>query len=148
MYHSERLAIAFGLVSTPSGTPLGVRKNLCICGDCRNAVKLIAKFFWPKARCQYCNKLFYPNKMKVHLMYHCGPNAKRTEAQAKQQSKRKWDSSKEKVKEKRRVHKKGDEANKDFQELADELGRQLRGQSPLHSVRWERVILDEVVSAA
>jgi hypothetical protein len=43
MYHSERLAIAFGLVSTPSGTPLGVRKNLCICGDCRNAVKLIAK---------------------------------------------------------------------------------------------------------
>jgi DNA repair protein RAD16 len=83
--------------------------------------------------------------MKVHLMYHCGPNAKRTEAQAKQQSKRKWDSSKEKVKEKRRVHKKGDEANKDFQELADELGRQLRGQSPLHSVRWERVILDEVI---
>lgn len=97
----------------------------------------------PKTRCQYCNKLFYPNKMKVHLMYHCGPNAKRTEAQAKQQSKRKWDSSKEKVKEKRRVHKKGDEVNKDFQELADELGRQLRGQSPLHSVRWERVILDE-----
>lgn len=43
MYHSERLAIAFGLVSTPPGTPLRVMKNLRICGDCHNAVKLIAK---------------------------------------------------------------------------------------------------------
>ncbi|KAK1643808.1 hypothetical protein QYE76_061613 [Lolium multiflorum] len=43
MYHSERLAIAFGLVSTPHGTPLRVMKNLRICGDCHNAVKLIAK---------------------------------------------------------------------------------------------------------
>ncbi|KAF7074846.1 hypothetical protein CFC21_079663 [Triticum aestivum] len=43
MYHSERLAIAFGLVSTPPGTPLRVMKNLRICGDCHSAVKLIAK---------------------------------------------------------------------------------------------------------
>ncbi|KQK13012.1 pentatricopeptide repeat-containing protein At4g14050, mitochondrial [Brachypodium distachyon] len=43
MYHSERLAIAFGLVSTPPGTPLRVMKNLRICGDCHNAVKLMAK---------------------------------------------------------------------------------------------------------
>ncbi|GJN23192.1 hypothetical protein PR202_gb10819 [Eleusine coracana subsp. coracana] len=43
MHHSERLAIAFGLVSTPPGTPLRVIKNLRICGDCHNAVKLIAK---------------------------------------------------------------------------------------------------------
>ncbi|KAF8709895.1 hypothetical protein HU200_029609 [Digitaria exilis] len=43
MYHSERLAIAFGLVSTPPGTPLRVIKNLRICGDCHTAVKLIAK---------------------------------------------------------------------------------------------------------
>ncbi|XP_066331040.1 putative pentatricopeptide repeat-containing protein At5g52630 [Miscanthus floridulus] len=43
MYHSERLAIAFGLMSTPPGTPLRVMKNLRICGDCHNAVKLIAK---------------------------------------------------------------------------------------------------------
>ncbi|KAJ1293437.1 hypothetical protein BS78_01G068200 [Paspalum vaginatum] len=43
MYHSERLAIAFGIVSTPPGTPLRVMKNLRICGDCHNAVKLIAK---------------------------------------------------------------------------------------------------------
>jgi hypothetical protein len=43
MHHSERLAIAFGLVSTPPGTPLRVMKNLRICGDCHSAVKLIAK---------------------------------------------------------------------------------------------------------
>ncbi|KAF8641473.1 hypothetical protein HU200_067815 [Digitaria exilis] len=43
MYHSERLAIAFGLVSTPPGTPLRVIKNLRICADCHTAVKLIAK---------------------------------------------------------------------------------------------------------
>lgn len=100
----------------------------------------------PKIRCQYCNKLFNNDKMKVHLKYYCGPDAIRTEAQAKQQSK-KWDSSKGKVKGKgkRRVHKKGDEVDTDFQELADELGSQSRGQSPLHSVRWERIILDEVI---
>ncbi|XP_078180494.1 pentatricopeptide repeat (PPR) superfamily protein [Carex rostrata] len=43
MYHSERLAIAFGLISTPPGTTLRIMKNLRICGDCHNAVKLISK---------------------------------------------------------------------------------------------------------
>lgn len=43
MYHSERLAIAFGLISTPPGTTLRVMKNLRICGDCHNAVKIISK---------------------------------------------------------------------------------------------------------
>ncbi|KAJ8465147.1 hypothetical protein OPV22_027699 [Ensete ventricosum] len=43
MYHSERLAIAYGLISTPPGTTLRIMKNLRICGDCHNAVKLISK---------------------------------------------------------------------------------------------------------
>ena len=43
MYHSERLAISFGLISTPPGTTLRVMKNLRICGDCHNAVKIISK---------------------------------------------------------------------------------------------------------
>ncbi|KAG6478448.1 pentatricopeptide repeat-containing protein At2g22070-like [Zingiber officinale] len=43
MYHSERLAIAYGLVCTPPGTTLRVMKNLRICGDCHTAVKLISK---------------------------------------------------------------------------------------------------------
>ncbi|KAL5710435.1 hypothetical protein ACHQM5_020996 [Ranunculus cassubicifolius] len=43
MYHSERLAIAYGLISTPPGRTLRIMKNLRICGDCHNAVKFISK---------------------------------------------------------------------------------------------------------
>ncbi|XP_056684874.1 pentatricopeptide repeat-containing protein At3g49710 [Spinacia oleracea] len=41
-HHSEKLAIAFGLMSTKDGKPLLVGKNLRICGDCHNAIKLIS----------------------------------------------------------------------------------------------------------
>ncbi|MED6140099.1 hypothetical protein PIB30_089928 [Stylosanthes scabra] len=41
--HSERLAIAFGLISTPSGTRLLITKNLRICEDCHVAIKFISK---------------------------------------------------------------------------------------------------------
>ncbi|KAJ7205384.1 hypothetical protein O6H91_Y485300 [Diphasiastrum complanatum] len=41
--HSEKLAIAFGLVNTPSGTPIRIKKNLRVCGDCHNATKIISK---------------------------------------------------------------------------------------------------------
>lgn len=42
-YHSEKLAIAFGLLSTPSFTTIRVIKNLRVCGDCHNAIKHISK---------------------------------------------------------------------------------------------------------
>lgn len=41
--HSERLAISFGLISTPPGTPLRVIKNLRVCSDCHTATKFISK---------------------------------------------------------------------------------------------------------
>ncbi|WOL11625.1 hypothetical protein Cni_G20389 [Canna indica] len=41
--HSERLAIAFGLISTPPGTRLMVTKNLRVCEDCHAAIKFISK---------------------------------------------------------------------------------------------------------
>lgn len=41
--HSEKLAIAFGLISTPPGTPLRIIKNLRACGDCHSASKYISK---------------------------------------------------------------------------------------------------------
>ncbi|GAB4831558.1 hypothetical protein Ancab_005569 [Ancistrocladus abbreviatus] len=41
--HSERLAIAFGLISTAEGSPIIVMKNLRVCGDCHSAIKLIAR---------------------------------------------------------------------------------------------------------
>ncbi|XP_062196873.1 pentatricopeptide repeat-containing protein At4g16835, mitochondrial [Phragmites australis] len=43
MRHSEKLAIAFGLISSPPGTTLRIFKNLRVCGDCHNAAKLITK---------------------------------------------------------------------------------------------------------
>ncbi|CDY45030.1 BnaA08g11890D [Brassica napus] len=44
-YHSEKLAVAFGLMSTPPATPIRVIKNLRVCGDCHNAMKYIAKVY-------------------------------------------------------------------------------------------------------
>jgi hypothetical protein len=41
--HSEMLAIAFGLISTPADTPLRIFKNLRMCGDCHAATKFISK---------------------------------------------------------------------------------------------------------
>ncbi|CDP11304.1 unnamed protein product [Coffea canephora] len=41
--HSERLALAFSLVRTPSGTPIRIIKNLRICLDCHAVIKLISK---------------------------------------------------------------------------------------------------------
>lgn len=41
--HSERLAIAFGLISTPPGTRLLITKNLRVCEDCHVAIKYISK---------------------------------------------------------------------------------------------------------
>lgn len=43
LYHSERLAIAFGLISTPARTPLRIMKNLRVCGDCHNAIKIMSR---------------------------------------------------------------------------------------------------------
>ncbi|KAJ6975996.1 hypothetical protein NC653_031735 [Populus alba x Populus x berolinensis] len=41
--HSERLAIAYGLISTPPGTTLRITKNLRACDNCHAAIKLISK---------------------------------------------------------------------------------------------------------
>ncbi|GAB4836158.1 Pentatricopeptide repeat-containing protein At1g11290, chloroplastic [Ancistrocladus abbreviatus] len=40
--HSEKLAIAFGLLNTNPGVPIHIRKNLRVCGDCHNATKYIS----------------------------------------------------------------------------------------------------------
>ncbi|KAJ1692928.1 hypothetical protein LUZ63_009626 [Rhynchospora breviuscula] len=41
--HSEKLAIAFGLISMAPGTTIQIRKNLRVCVDCHNATKFISK---------------------------------------------------------------------------------------------------------
>jgi pentatricopeptide repeat protein len=41
--HSEKLAIAFGILNTPPGTTIRVAKNLRVCNDCHVASKFISK---------------------------------------------------------------------------------------------------------
>ncbi|KAL5562307.1 hypothetical protein UlMin_032054 [Ulmus minor] len=42
-YHSEKLAIVFGMMSSPNEKIIRVRKNIRICGDCHAFAKLVAK---------------------------------------------------------------------------------------------------------
>ncbi|XP_058752235.1 pentatricopeptide repeat-containing protein At1g34160-like [Vicia villosa] len=44
-YHSEKLAVAYGLISTVDGTPIQVIKNLRICVDCHAFIKIISNIF-------------------------------------------------------------------------------------------------------
>ncbi|KNA23285.1 hypothetical protein SOVF_026300 [Spinacia oleracea] len=41
--HSEKLAIAFGILNTPPGRTIRVSKNLRVCNDCHTATKFISK---------------------------------------------------------------------------------------------------------
>ncbi|KAI9076420.1 hypothetical protein K1719_028577 [Acacia pycnantha] len=40
--HSEKLAIAFGLIATPEGDPIMMSKNLRVCGDCHTFIKMVS----------------------------------------------------------------------------------------------------------
>lgn len=41
-YHSEKIALAYGLITLPLGVPIRIIKNLRICGDCHSAIKFIS----------------------------------------------------------------------------------------------------------
>ncbi|XP_010920366.2 pentatricopeptide repeat-containing protein At3g57430, chloroplastic [Elaeis guineensis] len=41
--HSEKLAIAFGILNTPPGSTIRVAKNLRVCNDCHEAAKFISR---------------------------------------------------------------------------------------------------------
>ncbi|KAK7273426.1 hypothetical protein RIF29_14475 [Crotalaria pallida] len=40
--HSEKLALAYGILTLPRGTPIRITKNLRICGDCHSAITYIS----------------------------------------------------------------------------------------------------------
>ncbi|KAL8516425.1 hypothetical protein ACS0TY_014905 [Phlomoides rotata] len=40
--HSEKIALAFGLIALPPGVPIRITKNLRICVDCHSAIKFIS----------------------------------------------------------------------------------------------------------
>lgn len=44
-YHSERIAVAFGLMNLPPGKTIRVVKNLRTCNDCHSALKIISSVF-------------------------------------------------------------------------------------------------------
>ncbi|XP_058093710.1 pentatricopeptide repeat-containing protein At1g08070, chloroplastic-like [Magnolia sinica] len=44
-HHSEKLAIAFGLLRTSPGATIRISKNLRVCTDCHSATKMISKVY-------------------------------------------------------------------------------------------------------
>ena len=42
IHHSEKLAVAFGIMNLPAWMPIHIMKNLRICGDCHTVIKLIS----------------------------------------------------------------------------------------------------------
>ncbi|KAL6005576.1 hypothetical protein ACLOJK_006143 [Asimina triloba] len=44
-FHSEKLAIAFGLMSTAPGLLIRIVKNLRVCNDCHSFLKIVSKVF-------------------------------------------------------------------------------------------------------
>ncbi|KAF2301371.1 hypothetical protein GH714_023370 [Hevea brasiliensis] len=43
--HSEKLAIAFGLISSENGSTIRIVKNLRMCVDCHQMAKLVSKVY-------------------------------------------------------------------------------------------------------
>lgn len=41
-HHSEKLAVAFGFISTKPGTTIRVFNNIRMCGDCHSTMKLLS----------------------------------------------------------------------------------------------------------
>ncbi|EOA39673.1 hypothetical protein CARUB_v10008314mg [Capsella rubella] len=100
----------------------------------------------PKVQCAYCSKSFYPKKLTIHLRYFCGPSAVKTAKQSKQKSKKSTASFSKQVKEadagEDNKTKKSKKKSKQTVE-EDQLGSVHREKSLLHSIKWNRIILDE-----
>ncbi|KAI3450699.1 hypothetical protein Pfo_007364 [Paulownia fortunei] len=60
--HSERLAIAFGLISISRGIPIRIIKNLRVCGDCHTVIKLISKIEGREIIVRDSNRFHHFNK--------------------------------------------------------------------------------------
>ncbi|KAK8525984.1 hypothetical protein V6N13_017058 [Hibiscus sabdariffa] len=113
----------------------------------------------PKNKCPFCGKPFQQKKLTFHLKYYCGPDAVKTVKQSKQESKKsksmlksdselasnfETDSRKKGGKKKAKQNEEEKHRDYEFDETSADIEHSLpRGKSPLHSVKWERIILDE-----
>jgi pentatricopeptide repeat protein len=59
--HSERLALALGLIATPPGTPLQIVKNLRVCGDCHTVIKMVSKIEHREIIMRDCSRFHHFN---------------------------------------------------------------------------------------
>ncbi|XP_022767277.1 pentatricopeptide repeat-containing protein At3g62890-like [Durio zibethinus] len=57
-YHSEKLALAFGLIHSGSGETIRIMKNLRVCGDCHSAFKLLSEI--------YCQEIIVRDAIRFH----------------------------------------------------------------------------------
>ncbi|CAJ2654829.1 unnamed protein product [Trifolium pratense] len=90
----------------------------------------------PKEKCPYCGKLYNPSKLTIHLKYHCGPNAIKTNKQSKQSKKKKSGQSSKMD---------GELEHNPIKKKVEEMRLGVEGneKSFLHAVKWQRIILDE-----
>ena len=58
-HHSEKLAIAFGLINTSPSIAIRITKNLRMCGDCHNATKFISKIVRREIIVRDANRFHY-----------------------------------------------------------------------------------------
>ncbi|CAH9060320.1 unnamed protein product [Cuscuta europaea] len=115
----------------------------------------------PKQRCEWCGKAYNEKRMAIHQKYFCGPYAVKTAKQSKQQKKKhnvdlkvspECDTGKDKQNSdfegnaRKRGRRKG-KKNKDNDDLLEEIENEEQDvsgdKSILHSVNWNRIILDE-----
>jgi DNA repair protein RAD16 len=120
---------------------------------------------WEKVPCKYCKKKYLPDKLILHNKYFCGPNAKKTMLQDRQQTKKpkkraageeddtdsdeddlkkpvKGKKSKKPVR-KNQKKKKGADSEEEDDDLDDSPQRKQKGKSPMHQIHWTRIVLDE-----
>lgn len=55
-YHSEKLAIAYGLISTPPSSTIRLIKNLKVCGDCHSAIRYISNVYQREIQLRDANR--------------------------------------------------------------------------------------------
>ncbi|XP_020675379.1 pentatricopeptide repeat-containing protein At5g66520 [Dendrobium catenatum] len=60
--HSEKLAVAFGLISTNPGSVIRIIKNLRICRDCHAVMKLVSEAFGRIIIVRDCNRFHHFSK--------------------------------------------------------------------------------------
>ncbi|GLJ40484.1 hypothetical protein SUGI_0834590 [Cryptomeria japonica] len=133
-----------------------------------------------KERCQWCCRLFYPERLGIHQRYFCGPSAVKSEKQSKQVKKKEKRAVYGKTSKKKTIDEdvdvsKGNTKGKGKSKVSsivkiamdgksqrcnrknkntdldntEESGNKVPGSSIdmgpsiLHSVKWDRIILDE-----